>query len=155
MSSLKSDRAIVAERVFNAPRELVFKVWIDPEHLSKWWGPNGFTTTFQSMDVRPGGTWIFTMHGPDGVDYPNRVVYSEVVPPEKLVYTHDSGIDDAPGQFQVTLIFTEERKNKTKLSIEMVFKSAAERDEVVEKYGAIEGMHQMLARFEEFISTMA
>ncbi|NUM80794.1 SRPBCC domain-containing protein [bacterium] len=154
MPSLKNDRAIVAERVFKAPRELVFKVWTDPQHISKWWGPNGFTTTSQIMDVRPGGVWIFTMHGPDGVDYPNRIVYSEIVPPEKIVYTHDSGVDDAPGQFQVTLLFTDEGKNKTKLSIEMLFRSAAERDEVVEKYGAIEGLNQTLSRFEELLSTM-
>ena len=67
-----SDREIVTTRVFDAPRELVFKAWTDPDHLAKWWGPKGFTNTFQEFDMRPGGVWRFIMHGPDGVDYKNK-----------------------------------------------------------------------------------
>src|SRR4051794_34340238 len=66
------DREIVATRIFEAPRELVFTMWTDREHVAKWWGPRGFTNTIHEMDVRPGGTWRFVMHGPDGTDYPNR-----------------------------------------------------------------------------------
>ena len=65
-----ADREIVATRVFDAPRDLVFRMWTDPAHIVHWWGPNGFTTTIHEMDVRPGGMWRFIMHGPDGVDYP-------------------------------------------------------------------------------------
>ena len=77
-------REIVAARVFDAPRELVFDAWTDPEHVAQWWGPNGFTNTIHEMDVRPGGVWRFVMHGPDGVDYNNKIVYIEVVKPERL-----------------------------------------------------------------------
>jgi uncharacterized protein YndB with AHSA1/START domain len=85
-----SDREIVATRVFDAPRELVFQMWTDPQHISNWYGPRGFTTTTHEMDVRPGGVWRHVMHGPDGTDYPNEIVYLEVVKPERLVYDHVS-----------------------------------------------------------------
>jgi uncharacterized protein YndB with AHSA1/START domain len=68
-----ADRQIVTTRVLDAPRELVFKMWTDPEHIVQWWGPKGFTTTTYSMDVRPGGVWRFVMHGPDGTDYQNKI----------------------------------------------------------------------------------
>jgi uncharacterized protein YndB with AHSA1/START domain len=80
---LDSDpRSIVGMREFDAPRDLVFAAWTDPEHLAQWWGPNGFTTTTMSFDLRPGGIWRFVMHGPDGRDYQNRITFEEVVPPE-------------------------------------------------------------------------
>src|ERR1700756_247707 len=85
--------SIIAVREFDAPRELVFKVWSDPKHLTQWWGPNGFTTTTSRFDMRPGGVWRFVMHGPDGRDYQNRITYEEVVPPERVVYRH-GGNDD-------------------------------------------------------------
>src|SRR4051794_29231769 len=81
-----SDREIVFSRVFDAPRELVWKAWTEPHHVTKWWGPNGFTTTIHEMDVRTGGTWHHTMHGPDGTDYPNKSIFVEVVKPERIVY---------------------------------------------------------------------
>ena len=61
-----ADREIVATRIYGAPRELVWRVWTDPKHIAQWWGPQGFTNTIREMDVRPGGAWRFTMHGPDG-----------------------------------------------------------------------------------------
>jgi uncharacterized protein YndB with AHSA1/START domain len=86
--TVTSDREITITRVFDAPRELVFEAWTDPEQVVRWFGPNGFTTTVHEMDARPGGIWRFTMHGPDGADYPNRVEFIEVVKPERLVYNH-------------------------------------------------------------------
>src|ERR1700722_521534 len=91
-------REIAATRIFDAPRELVFRMWTEPEHVAKWWGPIGFTNTIHEMDVRPGGVWRFIMHGPDGVDYPNKNVYLEVVRPDRLVWDHLS----AP-QFRMTV----------------------------------------------------
>src|ERR1700748_2358154 len=93
-STLKSneidvaDRTITATRIFDAPRELVWEAWTDPHHVAQWWGPNGFTNTIHSMDVRPGGEWDFIMHGPDGTDYKNRIVYREIVPLKKIVFDH-------------------------------------------------------------------
>lgn len=140
-----TDREILLTRVFDAPRELVFNAWVDPIHIAQWFGPDGFTTTILEMDVRPGGVWRFIMHGPDGVDYPNRIVYVEVAKPERLVYNHFSEDVDEPGQFHVTMTFTEQG-GKTVLSMQMLFETAAERDRVVKEYGAIEGGEQTLDR---------
>jgi len=80
-SSPTADREIGTTRIFDAPRELVFRMWTDPEHVGNWWGPTGFKTTTQLIDVRPGGQWRFIMHGPDGTDYPNKIVFVEIVEP--------------------------------------------------------------------------
>ncbi len=90
-------RAIVGMREFDAPRDLVFSAFTDPRHLAQWWGPNGFTTTTLSFDMRPGGVWRFVMHGPDGRDYQNRITYEEVVPPQRIVYRLGGGDDVEPG----------------------------------------------------------
>ena len=74
-----SEREILLSRVFDAPRNLVWEAWTDPRQVAQWWGPNGFTTTIEVMDVRPGGHWRHVMHGPDGTDYPNDIVFLEVV----------------------------------------------------------------------------
>lgn len=141
-----ADREIVASRVFDAPRELVFDMWTDPKHVSQWWGPRGFTTTTYEMDVRPRGVWRFVMHGPDGVDYQNKIVYIEVARPERLVYSHSDGTE-----FHATVTFVEEGK-KTKLTMRMVFDSAAERERVATKFGAVEGLTQTLERLAEMLA---
>ena len=141
-----TQREISTTRVFDAPRELVWEAWTDPKHVSQWWGPNGFTTTTSVMDVRPGGRWIFVMHGPDGTDYPNEITYVEVVKPERLVYEHGP-----EPLFHVTVKFVEEGR-KTRIEMQSLFDTAAERDRVVEEYGAIEGMHQTLGRLAEFLA---
>jgi uncharacterized protein YndB with AHSA1/START domain len=149
----EQDRTIVTTRVLDAPRELVFEAWTDPKHLVKWWGPNGFTTTVRAIDVRPGGVWRFVMHGPDGVDYENRIVYDEIVKPERLVYRHSGGDDVEPVQFQTTVTF-EDLGGKTRLTMRAVFPSAAERNRVAEEYGAIEGAEQTLGRLAAHLATM-
>jgi uncharacterized protein YndB with AHSA1/START domain len=149
-----SDREIVATRVFDAPRELVFKVWTDPAHIGQWWGPRGFTTTTYAMDVRPAGVWRFRMHGPDGVDYQNKITYLEVVEPERIVYTHGGDEDGEPVHFQVTATF-EEHGGKTRLTMRMLFPSAAARVFTIEKYGADEGLEQTLDRLGEYASKLA
>ena len=152
MDSSTTDREIVITRLINAPRELVFEVWTEREHLEKWWGPNGFTTTTSEFDFKPGGTWIHTMHGPDGTDYPNEVYYEEIVKPERITYAHgggdDIGVNDA--QFHVTVTF-EDEGGKTRLTMRSVFKTKKQRDHVVEKYHAIEGGEQYMANLEEYV----
>src|ERR1700736_566480 len=91
-----SDREIVITRSFDAPRELAWEAMTNPKHVVNWWGPRGFTTTIQEMDVRPGGIWQHVMHGPDGTDYPNRSVFKEVVKPERLVFVHGGGKKGGP-----------------------------------------------------------
>lgn len=102
-----ADRELVFTRVLDAPRELVFSAFTDAANIGRWWGPNGFRTTTHEMDVRPGGIWRFTMHGPDGTDYPNRVEYLEVVRPERLIYKHGSDQHD-PERFQGFITLEEE-----------------------------------------------
>ena len=147
------DRQIVIARLFEAPRERVFKAWTEREQVEKWWGPTGFSLTIDEMDVRPGGTWRFTMHGPDGIDYPNTIVYEEIAPPERLVYTHGSPEDEHP-QFRTTVTF-DEFMGMTALTMRGVFASAEERDVTVEKYNAIEGGNQTLDRLGELLASMA
>lgn len=147
-------REIVFTRIFDAPRELVWKAWTDPKHLAQWWGPKGFTNTIQEIDAKPGGIWRFVMHGPDGTDYQNQIVFVEVVKPERLVYRHGSGVADDPGEFQTIVTFAEQG-GKTELTMRLLFKSAEERDRVVRGYNAIEGGNQTLDRLREQLTKMA
>lgn len=147
-------RSMVAIRIFDAPRELVFAAWTDPKHLAQWWGPTDFTTTTHSIDIHEGGVWRFVMHGPDGRDYQNRITYDEIVRPERIVYHHGGGDDVEPVQFRTTVTF-EDVGGKTRLTLQAVFPSAEERDRVIREYGADKGMVQTLARLEAHIASMA
>ena len=151
-TSTMADREIVTTRLIDAPRALVFEAWTDPRHVAHWFGPDGFTVTTHAMDVRPGGVWKFTMHGPDGTDWPNVVTYEQVVAPERLVYLH--GDDKEPDMFHVTMTL-EDRAGKTALTMRAVFKTAAAREFVVRERGAIEGGQQTIARLERYVRTMA
>ncbi len=142
-----ADREIVTTRVLDAPRELVFKAWTDPDQLVQWWGPKGFTNTFHEFDMRPGGIWRFVMHGPNGVDYQNKSVFVEVVNPKRIVFDHVSG-----PRFQVVATFAEQA-GKTKLTFRMRFESAAECDKV--KAFAVEGNEQNFDRLEAQLAKMA
>jgi uncharacterized protein YndB with AHSA1/START domain len=141
----------VITRLLNAPRELVFRAWTDPKQVTQWWGPKGFTLTVREMDVRPGGVWRFIMHSPDGIDYDNKIVYVEVVKPDRLVYTHEGEEEGDGGQFEVTVTFAEQG-GATKLTMRMLFASAAERDRMVREFGAIEGANQTLDRLEQLLA---
>jgi uncharacterized protein YndB with AHSA1/START domain len=140
-------RSIVVTRVFDAPRNLVFDAWTDSRHVGNWYGPRGFTLTTYEMDVRPGGVWRFTMHGPDGVDYPNKITYIEIAKPERLVYDHGG----AGARVTVTFL---ELGGKTELTMRMLFRSVEERDLVVKTHNAIEGANQTLDRFGEQLKKM-
>jgi uncharacterized protein YndB with AHSA1/START domain len=146
-----SDREIVLSRSFAAPRDLVFSVWTDPQHVGTWWGPSGFTTTIHTMDVRPGGMWTYTMHGPDGTDYENWVRYLVVERPSRLIYDHGGGGKTSHMLFQVTVDFVA-TPDGTTVTMRMVFPTVAARDEVVQRYGAIEGGKQHLARLGEHLT---
>jgi len=143
-------KSIVVTRLFDAPRQLVFDVWSDPEHISEWWGPYGFTTTTSAFDFRPGGEWRFVMHGPDGTDYANHVVYEEIVRPERVVYRRfDSDGNDAI-HFRDTVTF-EERDGGTLLTLRLEFATPELRDRATEM-GAIGGGEQTLARLADVLA---
>ncbi|MEJ0031545.1 MAG: SRPBCC family protein [Bacteroidota bacterium] len=148
---MTSEKEIEVTRLLNAPRELVFEVWTSEKHVDKWWGPNGFTNTTHKMDVRPGGEWLFVMHGPGGGSYDNRVRFVEVVKPEKLVYFHDSGKDNDPAEFHATITFESVGK-QTKVTLKSVFKTKEARDLAVREYGALEGAKQHLNKLESYLS---
>lgn len=143
--------AIIATRVFDAPRQLVFEAWTDPKHLSQWWGPIGFTTTTHEFDFRAGGIWGLMMHGSDGRDYQNRITYEEIVCPELLVYRHGGGDDVEPVRFLVTVRF-DDLGGKTKLTMRMNFASAAARDDIIAKYGADKGLVETLGRLASYVA---
>ena len=149
-----ADREIVITRVFDAPRALVFRAWTEPEHLVRWLGPAGFSNTTLAIDIRPGGAWRFIMHGPDGTDYPNRIIFDEIVPPERLVYTHDDDGRGAASAFRVTVTLAEQGA-QTLLTSRMVFPTAAAREHVVTKFHAIEGAHQNMDRLAAYLAQMA
>ncbi len=153
-ASSTADREIIVSRIFDAPRDLVWEAWTDPRHVVHWWGPNGFTTTIEKMDVRPGGVWKLTMHGPDGTNYPNQSVFTEVVKPERICFSHGGSRKGDPAtQFEATWTF-EALGGQTRLTIHMVFPSAAEREKVVRDYGALEGAEQTLARLAGYLPGM-
>lgn len=139
-----SNRELVISKLLNAPRELVWKVWTEPEHIKHWWGPNGFTNTIFQMDVKPNGVWDFIMHGPDGKDYKNKSIYKEIVKYEKIVFEHVSP------KFQNTITFSQEG-DKTSLTIRMLFETAEERDNVVKVFKADEGLKQNIYKLEGYL----
>ena len=99
-------------RIYDAPVQAVWDAWTDPAQAAQWWGPRGFTITTHSKDLKVGGHWNYTMHGPDGVDYPNNTKYFEVEDCAKLVYDH-GGNDDQPPMFRVTVLFSESNGKTT------------------------------------------
>ena len=130
-------------RVFAAPRELVFKMWTDREHLSRWFGPKGFTNTIHELDARVGGRWRFDMRAPDGTIYDNRIVYLEMKPFERLVFDHGSDKDDDPNKFRVIVTFDEQSDKKTVLTLRQLHPSKAHRDAGI-GFGAVEFGYQTL-----------
>jgi len=145
-----ANREITATRVFDAPRDLVWRAMTDPAQVIHWWGPRGFTTTIEEMDLRPGGKWTHVMRGPDGAEYPNRSVFTEIVPGKKVVFAHAGEKKGGPSvQFESTWLFDAVGENKTRVTVRMVFSSAEERDRVGKDFGAIEGLNQTLSRLRE------
>ena len=143
------DRSIVLSRMLEAPREQVFELWTSAEHLANWWGPNGFTLTTHEADIRPGGLWRFTMHGPDGVDYPNVLRYDEMRAPELITFEHGDGVGESPS-FRGTITF-DDFQGMTVLTMRSIFESPDELQRVVEKVGAIEGGNQTLDRLVGYV----
>ena len=120
----ESKRELATSRLIEAPRERVFAALSDPARLARWWGPKGFRNTFQEFDLRPGGRWVFVMHGPDGRDYPNQSVFVEVKPPKRVVLRHVSS-----PRFEMTITFEDER-GRTRVGWRQLFETAAERARV-------------------------
>ncbi|WBB81558.1 SRPBCC family protein [Micromonospora sp. WMMD882] len=151
--SAAADREIVISRVVDAPRELVFEAFTDVRHLSRWWGPAGFTTTTRSFEFRVGGEWDFVMHGPDGTDYQEWISWTEIVPPEGITLLHGESRGD-PDAFQSFLTFTPDGA-ATRVEMRTVFPTREQRDEAVEKYHAVEGGRQTLGKLAAYVTGVA
>jgi uncharacterized protein YndB with AHSA1/START domain len=147
-----ADREIVISRVIGAPRDLVFEAFTQVRHLSRWWGPEGFTTTTRSFAFRVGGAWDFVMHGPDGTDYQEWITWREIVPPERIALLHGESRDD-PNAFESVLTF-EQAGEQTRIVMRTVFPTKELRDEAVEKYHAIEGGEQTLRNLATYIAEL-
>jgi uncharacterized protein YndB with AHSA1/START domain len=135
-----SNREFMNTHVFAASRERVFRAWSDPKEISQWWGPKGFTNSFDIFDFKAGGQWKFTMHGPDGKDYPNESVFEEILPPSRIVLRHLNF-----PFFRLTATF-EEFEGKTLLSWQMLFEEVAHYETV--KPFAVLGNRQNLEKLE-------
>jgi uncharacterized protein YndB with AHSA1/START domain len=100
--STTADREIVVTRLVGAPPERVFEAFTEVRHLSRWWGPEGFTTSTRAFEFGVGGVWDFVMHGPDGTDYQEWITWTEIVPPERIALLHGESRDD-PDAFESVL----------------------------------------------------
>jgi uncharacterized protein YndB with AHSA1/START domain len=118
MSPRNASNEIRITRVYDSPVKTVWDAWTDPKKAALWWGPRGFTLTTHSKELRAGGHWAYTMHGPDGTNYENKAIYHEVEPLSRLVYDH-GGNDDRPPLFRVTVDFSEVKGGKTKMEMSM------------------------------------
>jgi uncharacterized protein YndB with AHSA1/START domain len=136
MAAKNKPNELYINRLYDAPVKMVWDAWTDPKQVAQWWGPRGFTLTNHSKDVRTGGTWIYTMHGPDGVDYPTKTVFLEVEKYSRLVYDHGI-VNDGPAAFRVTVLFTEVQ-GKTKMEMTMALataEAASETKKFIKKVG--------------------
>jgi uncharacterized protein YndB with AHSA1/START domain len=145
-----ANREIVITRIFDAPRKMVFDAFTDPKQVDHWYGPRGFTTETLDMNVRAGGAWNYWMRHEQYGEFKNRVVYREVVRPERLVYTHDSGVDGDPSAFEVTVSFEDQGK-QTKVTMRSLFPTEAWLERV-KSFGAVEGGQQTLERLSEWLA---
>jgi uncharacterized protein YndB with AHSA1/START domain len=148
-------RQMTVERVFNAPRELVFKAWSDAESLSHWWGPRDWTLSVCNIDFRPGGTWHYCMQGPDGEQSWGKATYVEIHSPSRIVYS-DAFSDEqgnvSPGTplIKVSIELVDEG-GKTRLVGRAETQSREELESLLQM-GMVEGMKQSLDRLEEFLA---
>jgi uncharacterized protein YndB with AHSA1/START domain len=142
------DCELETSRVLNASRARVFGAISDPQQLAQWWGPNGFTNTFEEFDFRVGGTWRFVMHGPDGKNYRNKHTFLEIVKSERVVFDHSSS-----PRFQLTVTLEDAGAGKTKITWRQRFESAEE-CERISKY-AIAGNEQNLDRLAAHLAQAA
>ncbi len=148
-----ADREIIIKRRFDAPAALVFDMWTKAEHVARWWAPKGMTTTVETLDLRPGGTYRFVMHGADGTDYPVKGVYHEIVPPRHLVYTDDWDGDPMPSTPSRVTVTFDERGHQTTVTLRIVF-ATAEGYALARDIGVTEGWQSCFdVLAEELLST--
>lgn len=145
-------RSIEVTRLINAPRALVFKMFTDPKHIDAWWGPDGFRNETHSMKFAEGGLWHYTMHGPDGKDWPNWIKYNTIIPDEKLAYDHGGELDE-PAHFSGEIRFADEG-GKTRVTLCLLMPTVAAKEGAV-NFGAVQGGEQTLSRLDAYASAQS
>jgi uncharacterized protein YndB with AHSA1/START domain len=151
MAAKNKPNELYLEREYDAPVKLVWDAWTDPKQVAQWWGPRGFTITTHSKDLRVGGHWTYTMHGPDGTNYENKTLYHEVVEHARLVYDHGGNEDlDRPPLFRVTANFIAIKNNRTRLEMSMAFENPEIAKEMAKFIKQASG-HSTWDRLAEFL----
>lgn len=141
------NRQLNIKRIFKAPVNLVWEAWTKPEHIATWWGPNGFNTTIHIMDFQKGGEWKLTMHGPDGTNFPNRSVYKEIIPFQKIVFEHFNP------NFITTVLF-ESHGEETLMDWTLLFETAEMFETVVKAHKADEGLKQNVEKLATYLKSL-
>ena len=141
-----SDREVITTRIFKTTKERLFKAWTDPDQLAKWWGPEGFSNTFHEFNLKPGGDWRFTMHGPNGADYKNHSIFVSIQEPDEIILDHIS-----PPKFRVVASFSKE-EGGAKLRFRQIFLSKEEADKL--KTFVVDANEQNFDRLESLISDL-
>lgn len=144
-SPVTGSREMSISRLLNAPQELVWEAWTNPEHIKNWWGPEGFKNSISKMEVTEGGEWEFIMHGPDGTDYRNKHIYVQLEKPSKIVMQHVT-----TPKFVMTATF-EAKGNQTLVTLHSVFESAEQLQDVIKVFKADVGMVQNMDRMEKYL----
>lgn len=142
------NRELRMTRMVKAPIDLVWQVWTDPQHIVNWWGPNHHTTTIQKMDFTEGGEWRLTMVDPDGTVYPNRSIFTEIIPQQKIVLEHFNP------HFIATVVF-EAKGNETQIEWSSVFDTSADFDIIVKTFKADVGQKQNFDKLENYLSGLS
>lgn len=156
-SSRVEGSKLIIERFFDAPKELVFSMFIEPNHLGRWWGPNGWETAIYKMEVKPGGVWHYCMRSPDGRESWGKALYREVSPPDRLVYVDafsDEQGNEAAGMpvVLITMDFSSEG-NGSKVVSQTIFETQEELQKVVDMQ-AVEGTSETYDRLENYMNEL-
>lgn len=133
--------------IFKTSIGRMWEVWTNPNHILNWWGPKGFTTTIHKMEVKEGGEWNLTMHGPEGANYPNRSIFKEIVPFKKIVFEHFNP------HFLTTVVF-ESKGDETLIDWSLLFDTAEMHDILVKAHNADEGQKQNMEKLEKYIDNL-
>jgi uncharacterized protein YndB with AHSA1/START domain len=148
VSEMDDSYTLITTLEIDAPREKVWSAWEDPKIVAKWWGPAGFTSTVEELDLRNDGKFRVVMHGPDNIDYPNTYIFNKVDRPSQLIYTNEGSKQFGLAPFQSVMDF-ESMGSKTKVTLKMRFVSAEEKEKHVKQFHAVEGSRELLSRLED------
>ncbi len=146
----RSGREVIFSRLIAAPVELVFGAWTDVRHLHEWFGPAGFTATTTEFAFKPGGVWRLTMHGPDGTDYPTVIVFKEIEPNARIVYSNSWNLPGAPLDFVVVVTFAPEGGG-TRTDLHITFADDVDMQTAVERYGVLPGGVETFERLANYL----